>query len=116
MRAAIAALGSAQTLITDRTDKAIERGLDSFELLAQVKASASAVRAAMLDFQKVDTGLVDRDGIPMRGLATPAAMPGGGPPAAVQGSVPPAVVQGVAAVPGGASPPSEGTEPPARPA
>ena len=40
MRAAIAALGKAQALITDRTDKAIERGLNSMELVEQVKMSA----------------------------------------------------------------------------
>ncbi len=57
MRAAIAALGNAQTLITERTDKAIERSLSSMELVDQVKHSASAVRAAMADFQKVDAGL-----------------------------------------------------------
>jgi hypothetical protein len=61
MRAAIAALGKAQTLIVDRTDKAIERGLASLDLVEQVKASASAVRVAMGDFQKVDAGLATRD-------------------------------------------------------
>jgi hypothetical protein len=61
MRAAIAALGKAQVLIADRTDKAIERGLSSMELVEQVKSSAGAVRAAMADFQKVDGGLADRD-------------------------------------------------------
>ena len=61
MRAAIAALGKAQTLIVDRTDKAIERGLASLDLVEQVKASASAVRVAMGDFQKVDSGLATRE-------------------------------------------------------
>ena len=79
MRAAIAALGKAQTLIADRTDKAIERGLSSMELIEQVKVSAGAVRAAMADFQKVDAGLANRDN-----NAIPA-----GPPAAPEGSGPP---------------------------
>jgi hypothetical protein len=57
MRAAIAALGKAQTLIVNRTDQAIERGLSALELVEQVKASAGAVRSAMADFQKVDAGL-----------------------------------------------------------
>ena len=61
MRAAISALGKAQTLITDRTDKAIERGLSSMELVDQVKVSAEAVRSAMADFHKVDSGLSNRD-------------------------------------------------------
>jgi hypothetical protein len=79
MRAAIAALGNAQALITDRTDKAIERGLSSIELVEQVKTSAGAVRAAMADFQKVDSGLANRET-----KAVPPAHP-----AAPQGSVPP---------------------------
>jgi hypothetical protein len=71
MRAAIAALGKAQTLITERTDKAIERGLNSMELVEQVKVSAGAVRAAMADFQKVDVGLANRDiSQPLRLVAT----------------------------------------------
>ena len=61
MRAAISALGNVQTLITERTDKAIERGLNSMELVDQVKVSAEAVRSAMADFHKVDSGLVNRD-------------------------------------------------------
>jgi preprotein translocase subunit YajC len=61
MRAAIAALGKAQSLIVDRTDQAIERGLTSLELVEQVKVSAGAVRTAMADFQKVDSGLANRD-------------------------------------------------------
>ena len=69
MRAAIAALGKAQKLIVDRTDKAIERGLSSLELVEQVKSSAGAVRAAMADFQKVDAGLANRDS-----AATPAGV------------------------------------------
>jgi hypothetical protein len=64
MRAAIAALGKAQVLITDRTDKAIERGLSEMDLVAQVKSSAGAVRSAMADFQKVDSGLANRDSGP----------------------------------------------------
>jgi len=59
MRTAIAALGNAQALIADRTDRAIERGLSSMELVEQMKASAGAVRAAMADFQKVDAGLAN---------------------------------------------------------
>jgi hypothetical protein len=62
MRAAIEALGRAQTLIVDRTDKAIERGLISLELVETVKSSAGAVRAAMSDFDKVDGVLASRDG------------------------------------------------------
>lgn len=61
MRAAIAALGKAQSLITNRTDKAIERGLSELELVEQVKSSAGTVRAAMADFQKVNAGLANRD-------------------------------------------------------
>jgi hypothetical protein len=60
MRAAIEALGQAQTLIVGRTDKAIERGLISLELVETVKTSAGAVRAAMSDFQKVDGVLASR--------------------------------------------------------
>jgi hypothetical protein len=78
MRAAIAALGNAQTLITDRTDKAIERGLDSLELIEQVKVSAGAVRAAMADFQKVDAGLANRDANTSRGI--PPVVPDGNAP------------------------------------
>ena len=53
MRAAIAALGKAQALITDRTDKAIEHGLASLDLADKVTISADAVSAALSDFQKV---------------------------------------------------------------
>ena len=53
MRAAIAALGKAQALITDRTDKAIEHGLASLDLADKVTVSADAVSAALSDFQKV---------------------------------------------------------------
>lgn len=69
MRAAIAALGTAQLLIVDRTDKAIERGLTAIELVEQIKTSSTAVRDAMADFQKVDAGLAKRDSPP----APPAA-------------------------------------------
>jgi len=57
MRAAIAALGKAQALISDRTDKAIEHGLASSDLVDKVTASASAVSAALADFQKVGSVL-----------------------------------------------------------
>jgi len=80
VRAAISALGKAQTLITERTDKAIERGLNSMELVEQVKVSAGAVRAAMTDFQKVDVGLANRD-ISLPPRLVPAAE-GTAPPAA----------------------------------
>jgi hypothetical protein len=73
MRAAIAALGKAQTLIADRTDKAIERGLSEMELVEQVKVSAGAVRAAMADFQKVDAGIPDRTAVPAALAAAPEA-------------------------------------------
>ena len=53
MRAAIAALGKAQAMITDRTDKAIEHGLASMDLADKVTISADAVSAALSDFQKV---------------------------------------------------------------
>jgi hypothetical protein len=76
MRAAIAALGNAQSLITHRTDKAIERGLDSLDLLEQVKVSASGVRAAMVDFQKVDSVLANRQGAAAREGARPPALSG----------------------------------------
>ena len=62
MRAAIAALGKAQALIVERTDKAIERGLTSLDLVEEVTASAGAVRAAMSDFQKADAIVASRDG------------------------------------------------------
>jgi hypothetical protein len=78
MRAAIAALGKAQTLITDRTDKAIERGLNELELVAQVKTSADAVRSAMADFQKVDAGLSNRDNTLV--VATPLPPPSAASP------------------------------------
>jgi hypothetical protein len=73
MRAAIAALNNAQALIIDRTDKAIERGLDSLELVEQVKTSAGAVRVAMADFQKVDSGLAGREStsVPPKAPVTP---------------------------------------------
>jgi hypothetical protein len=61
MRAAIAALGKAQTLISSRTDKEIEHGLNELELVQQVRSSAGTVRAAMADFQKVNAGLANRD-------------------------------------------------------
>jgi hypothetical protein len=64
MRAAIAALGKAQVLINERTDKEIKRGLDSLELVEQVKSSSGAVRAAMVDFQKVDARLANRASSP----------------------------------------------------
>jgi hypothetical protein len=64
MRAAIAALGKAQVLINERTDKEIKRGLDSLELVEQVKSSSGAVRAAMVDLQKVDARLANRASSP----------------------------------------------------
>ncbi|MEO6780277.1 MAG: hypothetical protein ABI407_04365 [Bradyrhizobium sp.] len=63
MRAAITALGKAQALIVERTDKAIDRGLTSLELVEEVTASAGAVRAAMSDFQKADSVVTSRDDI-----------------------------------------------------
>ena len=63
MRAAIAALGKAQALITDRTDKAIEHGLASMDLVERVTASADAVSAALSDFQKVGAVLASRDAV-----------------------------------------------------
>ncbi len=80
MRAAIAALGNAETLITERTDKAIERGLNSMELVEQVKVSAGAVRSAMADFQRVDVGLANHD-IALPARLVPAAE-GNAPPLA----------------------------------
>ena len=79
MRAAIAALGKAQTLIVERTDKAIERGLTSLELVEEVTASAGAVRAAMSDFQKADSVVTSRDDIaatsaPLDVNVTPAVL------------------------------------------
>jgi len=62
MRAAIAALGKAQALINERTDKAIEHGLASMDLVDKVTASADAVSAALSDFQKVGAVLASRDG------------------------------------------------------
>jgi hypothetical protein len=73
MRAAIEALGKAQALITDRTDKAIERGLVSLELVESVRASAGAVRAAMSDFEKVDGALASVEDV------APAKAPPGTP-------------------------------------
>jgi hypothetical protein len=82
MRAAIAALGKAQTLISERTDKAIERGLSELELVEQVKSSASAVRTAMGEFQKVDAALANHE------VATTQARPPAGPqPPAGQQSI-----------------------------
>jgi hypothetical protein len=63
MRAAIAALGKAQALIVERTDKAIERGLTSLDLVEEVTASAAGVRAAMSDFQKAGAVVSSNDGI-----------------------------------------------------
>jgi hypothetical protein len=57
MRAAIAALSQAQALIIERTDKAIENGLVSQELVDKVTFSAEGVRAAMSEFQKVGSAL-----------------------------------------------------------
>lgn len=98
MRAAIAALGNAQTLITHRTDQAIERGLNSLELVEQVKVSAGAVRAAMADFQKVDSGMANRDSTGARIVAPPAPVPptpvAAVPPPPVA-AVPPAAVAAV---------------------
>jgi hypothetical protein len=62
MRAAIAALGKAQTLINERTDKAIEHGLASMELVQKVTASADAVGSALADFQRVGAALGSHDG------------------------------------------------------
>lgn len=59
MRAAIAALGKAQALISDRTDKAIENGLVSLELVDTVRSSAAGIRTAMSDFQKVGSALTN---------------------------------------------------------
>jgi hypothetical protein len=61
MRAAIAALGKARALITDRTDKAIEHGLATLDLVDKVTASADAVSAALSDFQKVGAVLAAHD-------------------------------------------------------
>jgi len=81
MRAAIDALGKAQALIINRTDKAIERGLVSLDLVETVKASAGSVRAAMSDFQKVDGALASRDGLPdMTPPGAPTATPDGSSP------------------------------------
>ena len=75
MRTAIAALGKAQTLIVERTDKAIERGLTSLELVEEVTASAEAVRAAMSDFQKADSVVTSRDDIAATGAPLDVAPP-----------------------------------------
>jgi hypothetical protein len=75
MRAAIAALGKAQTLIVERTDKAIERGLTSLELVEEVTASAGAVRAAMSDFQKADSVVTSRDEIAAKSAPPDVAPP-----------------------------------------
>jgi len=69
MRTTIAALGNAQSIISRRTDKAIEHGLASLELVEQVTASASAVREAMSDFQNVDNALGPQDGQTAGGVA-----------------------------------------------
>jgi hypothetical protein len=61
MRAAIAALGKAQALISERTDKAIEHGLMSLELVETVRSTAEGVRTAMSDFQKVGAALATSD-------------------------------------------------------
>jgi hypothetical protein len=61
MRAAIAALATAQKLISERTDKAIEHGLASMELVETVRSSAAGVRTAMTDFQKVGAVLAGPD-------------------------------------------------------
>jgi len=82
MRAAIAALGRAQTIISRRTDKAIEHGLASLALVTQVTASAGAVRDAMSDFEKVDAVLASHDG-----EAAPSSPPYIAP-RATEGSVP----------------------------
>jgi len=79
MRSAIAALGNAQVLITTRTDKAIERGLNEMELVQQVKNSAGAVRSAMADFEKVDAELASRD-VPPEPHGPPEAPDGATPP------------------------------------
>jgi hypothetical protein len=57
LRAAIAALSQAQTLVVERTDRVNENGLSSIELDEQVKTSACAIRDAMAKFEEVDTGL-----------------------------------------------------------
>ena len=57
MRAAITALGKAQSLISERTNKAIEHGLASQDLAVEVTASADAVSAALSEFQKVGSAL-----------------------------------------------------------
>ncbi len=79
MRAAIAALGNAQIVISQRTDKAIEHGLASLELVEQVTASAGAVRAAMSDFQNVDNALTPHDAAPPVVASPPAVSAGVAP-------------------------------------
>jgi hypothetical protein len=61
MRAAIAALGKAQGVIADRTDKAIAHGLASMDLVEKVTVSADAVSAALSDFQKVSAAIAPHD-------------------------------------------------------
>jgi hypothetical protein len=81
MRAAIAALGKAETLITARTDKAIEHGLASLELVETMRSSAEGVSAAMSDFQKVGAVLAAPDtGASMVSGATAPAAPLPGDP------------------------------------
>ena len=88
MRAAIAALGKAQTLIVERTDKAIERGLTSLELVEEVTVSAGAVRAAMSDFQKADSVVTSRDDVVAHGMPadlSPSVPEATAPPVAGRG-------------------------------
>ena len=84
MRAAIAALGTAQKLISERTDKAIEHGLASMELVETVRSSAEGVRTAMTDFQKVGAVLAgpDTNDDKEAETPTPAAPVPNGPEAA----------------------------------
>jgi hypothetical protein len=78
MRAAIAALANAQAIISHRTDKAIEHGLASMELVEEVTASAGAVREAMSDFQNVDNALAPHDAKAPAVVAGSGAAAGGG--------------------------------------
>jgi hypothetical protein len=91
MREAIAALGKAQSIISRRTDKAIEHGLASLELVDQVETSAGAVRDAMSDFEKVDAVLASRAGNGTPLIANPGTLDtpiAPVPPVDIKGSVP----------------------------
>jgi hypothetical protein len=101
MRAAIAALGNAQSIISHRTDKAIEHGLESLDLLEQMADQAAKVRTAMADFQNVDNALTPPDAGPASAAPSTGATPPDVAPEVPAGSAPATPAGAASEVPAG---------------